>query len=366
MGKTIALALILLLAAAACGSEPEPTLPTRVTVLPTPTETSPAPTPTTNRAEVDRLQAAAVVGRFVQAHDAVDADWEAFRRDFETWRQGVSGCAVTDRQEDLAGWVIDFQPIIQGVTAIQAPPGASEVASILAAAVQLEERGLRALRDESAARYAAAFVTPTPIPTLDPFRLPPPQPDVAPSEPAPDFESARTRAAIMRQQALARLAELAAGATADEEFGPPPIPGTSEPDASDASESSILASPEEIQAFGDEIVAVAARWDDFHLRFDAWRKAYGACPQALVRGKLGEFVARFQQLAGRVSAVERPSVARPLAESLIDASVRESHALEVLRDSWQPYDLDARGQVDLLRRQVRSSLDELVLEYGLP
>ena len=64
---------------------------------------------------------------------------------------------------------------------------------------------------------------------------------------------------------------------------------------------------------------------------------------------------------------------RPLGESLIDAAAQESQALEVLRDSWQPYDLDAwvrfrdaRSQVDLIRRQVRSSLDELALEYGLP
>ena len=386
MGKTIALALILLLVAAACSSEPEPTPPRATASLSTPTAAHPVPTPTTSRAEVERLQAIAVVGRFVQVHEELDADWEALRQGFEVWRQGLTGCEVTDRQEDLAGWVIDFQPIVQAVTGLGIPSGASEVRVILASAVQVEERGLRALRDEWTARYAAAFVTPTPTPTFDPSRIPPVPTEVAPSEPAPDFESTRTQAAIMRQQALARLAELVAtaesgGTTADAGFeptptptsasfrgGPPPIPAISGP-----SESSILASPEELYTFQDDIVGVAALWDDFHRRFDAWQRAYGECPQALVRGKLREFVAQFQGLAGRVSALERPSVVRPLGESLIDAAAQESQALEVLRDSWQPYDLDAwvrfrdaRSQVDLLRRQVRSSLDELALEYGLP
>ena len=71
------------------------------------------------------------------------------------------------------------------------------------------------------------------------------------------------------------------------------------------------------------------------------------------------------------NAIQRPSVARPLGEQLIDAAVIESQALEALRAGWAPYNdapwdafLAARSQADLLRRQVRSSLNELSLAFG--
>ena len=63
---------------------------------------------------------------------------------------------------------------------------------------------------------------------------------------------------------------------------------------------------------------------------------------------------------------------RPLAEQLIDAATAQAQALGDLRDSWAPYDLtpwdvysSGTGQADVLRRQVRSSVDELDLRYGI-
>jgi len=112
--------------------------------------------------------------------------------------------------------------------------------------------------------------------------------------------------------------------------------------------------------------------DAFHTRYNGWRLTNGSCPQATVRAELGDFAGEFRSLVDRVEGIRRPSVARPLAEQLIQASITELEALELLRDSWEPYDQrpwrafsQRREQADIQRRQVRSSLDELLFSYGL-
>jgi hypothetical protein len=54
------------------------------------------------------------------------------------------------------------------------------------------------------------------------------------------------------------------------------------------------------------------------------------------------------------------------------AVVAEAQAIEALQTGWAPYDnapwdafLAEREQSDFLRRQVRSSLDELNLQFGI-
>ena len=339
MRKAIApvLTLLALAAIAACGGNdatptvgPEPT-PTRSVSRPGPT-----PTPTTSTQEVEARRNTVVVGQFLLAHNAISTEWDAFREGYATWRAGLTGCEVADRQADLDGWVVQFQGVVQGVTGLETPAGASEVRDTLNSAVTTEEEGLRSLRDTWLPGDPAAFAA---------------------------YEASRTEAAILRQQAQDLLVERLAAAEEEE---------ATEEEEDPEEPAGPMATAEELQAYQEQIAAVVSLWNGFHILYNDWRESGGACDQPAVRSRLQGFVQEFQGLVNRVDAVERPSVVRPQAERLIEAAVLEQQALERLQAGWEPYDpapwsalRSSQDRADLLRRQVRSGLDELVLEFGL-
>ncbi len=191
------------------------------------------------------------------------------------------------------------------------------------------------------------------------------------------FELARTTPVIGRQEARARIVELIAIAESE---GPTPTPEPPEPPPPGIPPGFLppepppapLAGQESLETFKGALEDSWVSWDAFHDRFDDWRRSDGDCAHADVRGRLTAFAREFDSVLGRVNALVRPSVVRPLAEQLIEAAVSESLALAGLRDSWTAYDAGpwsafdtARRSADGLRRQVRSSLDELNLQYGI-
>ena len=351
MRSWIPLASLLLLLAAACAND-DPTATPRPPLTPTPTvagQVAPTPTPGLDATEASREQTVRVVRQFSEEFTGLSTAWSGFERDFDEWRHGVAGCGVADRQADLAMWVNDFRAVVTAVTAVDLPSGTSDVRLGMASAFGNEENGLQALRDTWVPGSNAAFAA---------------------------YESARTTASTLRQSARARLFELVAlldatpVPTPTPEEGPPGgfgPPGVPSPDST-----APPATADELAALGTDLDAAEEVWDAFHERYDTWRAADGSCDQQAVRNRLLEFSVQFGQIVDLATAVQRPSVARPLGERLIDAAVIESQALGVLLTNWVAYDPTpwtaialARAQADFQRRQVRSSLGELNLEFGL-
>ena len=345
----IVLASMAMLLAAACTSAAVST-PTALqpTLAVSPTST-PAPTPT----PVDDTQAreaAAALGAFGRDADVLVVDWDAFRVRFDDWRGSIESCGEADRRADLRGWVVDFGAVSLAAASLDFPSGSAAARDSLVNAIILEEGGLRELRDEWTPGSDAAFAL---------------------------YERARTQAVIGRQEARARIVELIAigesGDPAPElEPSPPPPPGIPPGFLPPEPPPAPLADEDTLVTFKGELEASWVSWDEFHLRFDAWRRTDGDCPQSDVRDRLSAFARDFDAVLARANALVRPSVVRPLAEQIIEAAVLESEALAGLRDAWTAYDagpwsaLDAtRRGADGLRRQVRSSVDELNLQYGL-
>ena len=359
---------VLLLVAACSGDDPTlapANTPTPTPEGPGPSRVVPTPTPADDPLEAERVRTVAIVERFGEEFTEVTTPWGAFDAAFDEYRHGLAGCAPSDRAADLAGWVIDFRPIVTAVTAIEMPTGTTEVRAALASVVLTEESGLRSLRDTWSPGNGDAFST---------------------------YEAARTGASILRHAARSQIldliataaakakddAEAEAAADAGEGTEPtatpePPLlppPGGFGPVAPPQDEEP-LATVEELKELLSDVESVDVQWQRFHDRYDAWDLSGGACSQEDVRVRLGELSSGFQVVLDGANAVQRPSVVRPLAEQLINAAVIESLALDALRTGWAPYDeapwdrfLAARSQADLLCRQVRSSLDELDLEYG--
>ena len=344
----IVLASMTTLLVAACasdaGSTPEPE---RSTPTASPTST-PVPTPTPVD-DTEARQAAAALGAFGADAAVLAVDWDAFRVRFDDWRGSIESCGEADRRADLRSWVVDFGAVSLAAASLDFPSGSAAARDSLTSAITLEEGGLRELRDGWTPGSDAAF-------TL--------------------YERARTAAVIGRQEARARIVELIAigesGDSPELEPAPSPPPGIPPGFLPPEPPPAPLADEDTLAAFKTELEESWVSWDDFHLRFDAWRRTDGDCAHSEVRDRLETFARDFDAVLGRANALVRPSVVRPLAEQLIEAAVRESEALAGLRDAWTAYDagpwsaLDAtRRGADGLRRQVRSSLDELNLQYGI-
>ncbi len=335
----------LLVTACASDASPTPTVPRSTPVpeaSPTPTP-PPVPTPTD---DPEALRAAAAVDLFVREAGAVATDWDAFRATFDDWRGSIEGCGEADRRADLRAWVVDFEEVSLAATSLDFPSGTVAARDSLTSAITLEEQGLRDLRDGWTPGSDGAFSL---------------------------YERARTPAVIGRQEARARIVELIA---IGESEGPTPTPVPPEPPPPGIPPGFLppepppapVADPETLGTFKAALEASWVPWDDFHRRFDEWRRSDGACAQDDIRASLATFARDFDSVLGSVNALVRPSVVRPLGEQLIEAAVRESQGLADLRDSWTAYDAGpwsafdaARRGADGLRRQVRSSLDELSL-----
>ena len=344
-------ALIGALLVAACTSAAEST-PVPSTATPTPTATArptavprATPTPTSDAAAA----VAQVVQRFGEDVAVIAADWDAFTGRFAEWRHALTGCDEADRRLDLRAWVVDFQPVSLAVTSLEFPSGTRSVRTTLTDALALEEHALHDLRDEWVSASDEAFA---------------------------DYREARTQTAINRQEARSRLVALIGIAESDDPTPtptppqplPPGIPPGVLPPPPPAGP---LAEASELTEFQATLQELDAPWDAFHARYDEWRASDGSCDHGDVRDKLTSFASEFQAVLARVDQLVRPSVVRPLAEQLIEAAVSEAEAVGRLRDTWTAYDpaswraFDAtRGSADQLRRQVRSALDELNLQFG--
>ena len=335
----------------ACASEatPTPAAPASTPVPAVSPTSTPVPTPTAVD-DTDARRAASALERFGGELAVIAADWDAFRAGFSDWRGTIAGCGEADRRADLRAWVVEFDEVSLAAASLDFPSGTAAARDSLANAITLEEQGLRDLRDGWTPGSDEAFSL---------------------------YERARTPAVIGRQEARARIVELIAIAESEEatptpaspEPPPPGIPpGFLPPEPPPAP----LADTESLGTFKDALEASWVPWDAFHRRYDDWRLSDGDCAQDEVRDRLTKLARDFDGVLASVNALVRASVVRPLGERLIEAAVGESQGLADLRDSWTAYDPGpwsvfdaARRGADGLRRQMRSSLDELNLQYGI-
>ena len=325
------LSLLLVVAAVGCSSQDATPTP-QPTPTPTVQATPAGPTPTPLGREPDpRLaELTNVVRDFGAQLGNVDGPWKTFDESFDVWRHGLEGCDPNDRVQVLDRWVTDFRAVVDQMTAVSFPAGTSDARTALAAALQAEEEGLRSQSVLWAMEGDAAFAA---------------------------YDSARTSAAILRQEAFASLAEVAAAAEAAAEAEEPPEPPP-------------IADPTDVAEAQAALEEASIAWSEFHATYDEWRTGDGTCDTGAVAEALQQFVVDFGAIAGQADALVRPSVVRPTAERFITAATTQAKALDDLEESWEPYQAAAWDSYDelasqsaLLRRQVRSSLDELEFQF---
>ena len=129
---------------------------------------------------------------------------------------------------------------------------------------------------------------------------------------------------------------------------------------------SAAADLEEIQVFIRDYKKLVAEWDAFHEGYNEWRRTEGGCDRSEVLQSLCQFDTRLGELGRQVRDLPQSGYLLPIHNLLVEAVEREEGAVRALRNSWQPFAVDAfiavereRDNGNRLRREANIALEEL-------
>ena len=276
MGFRLFLPILLLAMAAllACSGDGDAT-PGPAALLPTQAPVEPA-----RPLSADEL---AAVEQFEEAMQDIEADWDSFYQEFDSWRTGLTSCHPSAARESLRDFAASFAAVSESARNLPRTTVSSELADLVIAAVDAEDTALRQLRD----RWQAGNITL--FEAVEQKRA----------------ESAAAQNSVA-DMSLTKQEELEAGPTAGE--------------------------VELMQGFSLAFDGIADAWDDFHDNYAALARREGKLESdALVEGyeeliqELGAIIASI----GEVAAFE---INKDMIEVLQDAAEDELAALEFLAE----------------------------------
>lgn len=259
------------------------------------------------------------VVQFRSAWDNVASDWDNFHTEWDAWRGREASRAVAQTAADLQVFTQRFQGIFARIQALPRSSVVVPTAEALIRAGDRETGALVRLRDRYKPDDPTLFET---------------------------FERDRRVAMTERRTTADALTQLAQRIALDRQ--------------------------DELDAFSDTFATLTRDWDAFSNDYDSWRNQNGNCKHDDVSTRLDGFVQKFRGITASAQALRRDSPARPLADLLADATLRELTALQSLRDTWAPYDGAAwqtheREQIaiDDMRSRVAVGLQTLAERYSV-
>jgi len=448
------LALVAIVAAIACsGAEVAPS------------ESAPAATPVASGQPAVPALSQADIDDFVSRQEAVSAQWDAIRDDFDQWSAGLDVCRPGAMRQALNGFAVSFNDVTEQARGLTRSETASELADLLIVAAEEEEAAFRRLRDHwqpsnvslfedvevqrSAAARARQAAEDRAIELEATFedRLESDAEAESRDEFASQFDlmaraweqlhkdyaKLRETTDILDADSIAQFTEKmviaidaldalpdaptdaedvmeALRTAAQDELAAfqsgvePPVEAT--PEATDdgspqqpefsidlvdaavneaemalEAASDAIGDPDEaegddeidpeqglaeLQAFRTEYNRLVRAWDAFHNSYNQWRSNEGGCDRVAVMQTLDEYSLSVSQLARDVRALPSAGSLLPVYTLLTDAAAREENAIRSLRNTWQPFTLDAfravhqeRINADGLRRQADIAVQEL-------
>ena len=123
---------------------------------------------------------------------------------------------------------------------------------------------------------------------------------------------------------------------------------------------------EDIREFAADYQLLRVNWDAFHQGYNNWRRIEGGCDRSEVQRILGQFNIRAGEIAKQVRGLPQTGYLLPMYNLLVEAAEREENAMRALRNTWQPFTIDAyiavereRDNADRLRREASLALEEL-------
>ena len=256
---------------------------------------------------------------FAQSFDLVKNDWQAVHDEYSDLLDKIESMEPADVIASLDQLVEKFTLVVDALDELPAPTGAESTVEALQSAAQAELDAFNTARE------------PSDKPEL------------------PDF-SGIDASVKASEDALADTGET--------------INNTPEADPIVPTDPEINLA--ELQVFYDEYDSLVVTWDEFHDRYNDWRASEGGCDRTEVTQALEQFSLRTGAIARDVRDLPRAGYLLPMYTSLVDAAGREENAIRTLRNSWQPFTVDAfkavdedRVNVDGLRREADIALQQL-------
>ncbi len=121
----------------------------------------------------------------------------------------------------------------------------------------------------------------------------------------------------------------------------------------------------DITLFELEYDRLMQTWDRFHSDYNSWRADDGGCDRIEVLESLTEFSANVDAVGDSVRSLPKSGYLEPVHRLLVAAIEGEEQAFRSLRDTWQPFTLDALRAVDRARIMSdtrRSDADIIIVE----
>ena len=121
----------------------------------------------------------------------------------------------------------------------------------------------------------------------------------------------------------------------------------------------------DLSLFDTEYDRLMQSWGRFHSDYNAWRADDGGCDRLEVLESLTEFSANVDAVGDSVRSLPKSGYLEPVHRLLVEAIAGEEQAFRSLRDTWQPFTLDALRAVDRARIMSdtrRSDADIIIME----
>ena len=121
----------------------------------------------------------------------------------------------------------------------------------------------------------------------------------------------------------------------------------------------------DITMFELEYDRLLQSWDRFRSGYNSWRADDGGCDRLEVLESLTEFSTNVDAVGDSVRGLPKSGHLEPVHRLLVEAIEGEEQAFRSLRDTWQPFTLDALRAVDRARIMSdtrRSDADIIIVE----
>ena len=121
----------------------------------------------------------------------------------------------------------------------------------------------------------------------------------------------------------------------------------------------------DITMFELEYDRLLQSWDRFHSGYNSWRADDGGCDRLEVLESLTAFSSQVDAVGDGVRGLPKSGHLEPVHRLLVEAIEGEEQAFRSLRDTWQPFTLDALRAVDRARIMSdtrRSDADIIIVE----
>ena len=270
---------------------------------------------------------------FSTAFDRVRDDWEKFHDDYTELLLEAASLDDTAALARLEQLVLRFGALFRAVSRLPTADAAGDVTETLEAAAEAELTALKGVRDALAEAIATAEAAAAAAEAAEAAEE---------TDTTGDDESDRTAGPI-----LAAMKELSR-------------------EIEDSLDRSAVADLDELREFVRDYKKLVAEWDAFHEGYNEWRRTEGGCDRSEVLQSLGQFDTRLGELGLQVRDLPQPGYLLPIYNLLVEAMEGEEGAVRALRNSWQPFAVDAfiavereRDNGNRLRREANSALEEL-------